>query len=301
MAETPRAEDVPDTKIAVLTGVDDARAHRRGLTGSVALIPTMGALHEGHLQHIRVCRKLADHVMVSIFVNPTQFNDGEDFKKYPRVLEDDIRLCADAGADAVFAPDVDALYPPAQTPIDINIPTLTGGLEGEDRPGHFQGVCRVVVKLLNIIQPDIVSFGRKDYQQLSVIQAVVDDLMMPVRIARVPTVREPDGLAMSSRNTRLAPDLRQRAAGLFKALSAAKHMIEQDGETDPQVIEQAMQTVMRSHQIEVGYAVVRHPHTLGELSCIEPTLTGGVIALVAGQLGQVRLIDNMLLGAQVQQ
>ncbi len=298
MAETPRADDVPDTKITVLTGVDDARAHRRGLTGSVALIPTMGALHEGHLQHIRVCRKLADHVLVSIFVNPTQFNDREDFKKYPRLLKADIRKCADAGADAVFTPEADALYPPTQPPVEVNIPTLTGCLEGIDRPGHFQGVCRVVLKLLNIIQPDIVSFGRKDYQQLCVIQAVVDDLMMPVRIARVPTVREPDGLAMSSRNARLEPALRQRAAGLFKALNAAKQMIEQDGETDPEVVEQAMQAVMRSHHIEVGYAVVRHPQTLGELACIEPTLTGGVIALVAGQLGQVRLIDNMLLGAQ---
>lgn len=301
MTSNNRADDVTDTKITVLTGVDDARAHRRALSGSVALIPTMGALHEGHLQHIRLCRKLADHVLVSIFVNPTQFNDPEDFKKYPRVLEDDIRKCADAGADAIFAPQADELYPPTDIPVEVNIPTLTNGLEGADRPGHFQGVCRVVVKLLNIIQPDIVSFGRKDYQQLCVVQAVVDDLMMPVRIARVPTVREPDGLAMSSRNTRLKPEQRKRAAGLYKALNAAKQMIEQDGETDPEIVEQAMQTVMRSHQIEVGYAVVRHPQTLGELSCIEPSLTGGVIALVAGQLGEVRLIDNMLLGAQPDQ
>ena len=301
MVEPTRADDVTDTKIAVLTGVDDARAHRRGLTGSVALIPTMGALHEGHLQHIRLCRKLADRVIVSIFVNPTQFNDREDFKKYPRVLEDDIRKCADAGADAVFTPEADEIYPPTQIPVEVIVPALAGILEGADRPGHFQGVCRVVVKLLNIIQPDIVSFGRKDYQQLCVIQAVVDDLMMPVRVARVPTVREPDGLAMSSRNTRLEPNMRQRASGLYKALNAAKQMIEQDGETDPEAVEQAMQTVMRSHQIEIGYAVVRHPQTLGELACIEPALTGGVIALIAGQLGQVRLIDNMLLGAQADQ
>jgi len=259
----------------------------------------MGALHEGHLQHIRLCRKIADHVLVSIFVNPTQFNDAEDFNKYPRVFEGDLRQCVEAGADAVFAPEAEALYPPTQIPIEVDVPMLTDQLEGADRPGHFQGVCRVVAKLLNIIQPDIVSFGHKDYQQLCVVDAMIEDLMLPIRIARVPTVRESDGLAMSSRNVRLDPDSRRRAVGLYKALNAARKMVEQDGETDPEVVEQAMQTVMRSHQFEIGYAVVRHPQTLGELSCIEPKLTGGVIALVAGSLGDVRLIDNMLLGGQL--
>lgn len=299
MTDNPRAEDVPDTKIDVLTGLDAMRAYRRDLDGSVALVPTMGALHDGHLQHIRVCREHADHVLVSVFVNPTQFNEQADFQKYPRTLEVDIRHCAQAGAAAVFAPEVGAIYPGSLPPVEIDVPTLTGDLEGRERPGHFQGVCRVVTKLLNIVQPDVVSFGRKDYQQLCVVQTLVDDLMLPVRIVRIPTVREPDGLAMSSRNVRLTPELRPHATGLFKALNAAKQMVEQDGETDPQAVEQAMASVLRAHQIEVGYAVVRHPQTLGELSCIEPTLTDGVIALVAGRLGDVRLIDNLLLGAHM--
>ena len=289
---------VNPSTISVLHTVPDIRAHRRAVPGKVALVPTMGALHEGHLQHIRNCKKIADHVIVSIFVNPTQFNDSDDFKKYPRTLEADVAKCASAGADAVFAPDADEMYPPTMlNAAQIDVPKVTSILEGADRPGHFQGVCRVVVKLLNIVQPDVVSFGRKDYQQLCVVQSVADDLMMPVQIVHVPTIREPDGLAMSSRNVRLDEASRIRAAGLFKALSAAKNLIEQDGETDPEAVEQAMISVMRSHQFEVGYAVVRHPVSLGELSCIEPKLTGGVIALLAGSLGGVRLIDNMLIGA----
>lgn len=290
------AQAVSDTAPAVLTSVADARGYRGELKGKVALVPTMGALHEGHLQHIRACREHADHVVVSVFVNPTQFNEKQDYQKYPRTLEVDIRHCARAGADAVFAPGADELYPPAQTPVEISVPSMAGALEGRDRPGHFQGVCRVVVKLLNILRPDTVSFGRKDYQQLRIVSSVVSDLMIPVRILEVATVRESDGLAMSSRNLRLTPEQRQRAPGLFKALSAAKQMVEQDGETDPHAVEQAMRAVLRAHQVEVGYTAVRHPQTLGELECIEPALTGGVIALVAGHVGEVRLIDNMLLG-----
>ncbi len=300
MTEGRDAEADPDAHLTLLTDVDQARAYRRSLTGKVALVPTMGALHEGHLQHIRACKQQADHVLVSIFVNPTQFNDPSDFKHYPRALEVDMQQCAESGADAVFAPEAEALYPPERLPVQLDVPALTHTLEGRDRPGHFQGVCRVVVKLLNILQPDIVSFGRKDYQQLCVVQAAIDDLMLPIKVLQVPTVREPDGLAMSSRNVRLDEQQRQRAVGLFKALSAAKQLVEQDGESDPQAVEQAMSAVLRSHQIEVDYTAVRHPQTLGELECIEPSLTGGVIALIAGRLGDVRLIDNMLLGAQPQ-
>ncbi len=293
----PPAHAEPDSQAVVISGLDELRDYRAGLAGTVALIPTMGALHEGHLQHIRACRALVDHVMVSIFVNPTQFTQSEDYQQYPRVLEMDIQKCSAAGAGCVFTPEAEALYPPGRSVVEIDVPGIAEGLEGLDRPGHFQGVCRVVVKLLNIVRPDIVSFGRKDYQQLRVVQAVVSDLMMPVRVVEVPTVREADGLAMSSRNRRLNEGERRRGLGLFKALCAAKRLVEEDGETDPQAVEQAMRAVMQSHQVEVGYAAIRHPKTLGELSCIEPGLTGGVISLVAGGVGAVRLIDNMLLGA----
>lgn len=297
-AKSPSAATDPgvESGVMVVSEVQALREYRAGLTGTVALIPTMGALHEGHLQHIRRCKALADHVVVSIFVNPTQFNQSDDYQAYPRTLDVDIRACAEAGAACVFTPDAEQMYPPKQVAVEIDVPVISGVLEGADRPGHFQGVCRVVTKLLNIVQPDMVSFGRKDYQQLSIIKAVVADLMMPVRVVEVPTVREPDGLAMSSRNRRLDAEQRKRSLGLFKALCAGKRLVEEDGESDPQAVEQAMRSVMESHQIEVGYAAIRHPKTLGELSCIEPGLTGGVIALVAGQVGAVRLIDNLLLG-----
>ncbi len=297
MSTQPRANSNADSKPVVVSGVAAARAYRAGLDGTVALVPTMGALHDGHLEHIRVCRGLADHVLVSVFVNPAQFNQGEDYKRYPRSLEVDIQKCATAGAAGVFTPDADELYPPGQPDVETDAPGITVGLEGQDRPGHFQGVCRVVVKLLNILQPDMVSFGLKDYQQLRVVQAVVTDMMMPARVIEISTVREADGLAMSSRNMRLDAEQRRRGLGLYKALIAAKRLVEEDGETDPQAVEGVMRAVMQSHQIEVGYTAVRHPQTLGELGCIEPALTGGVVALVAGGVGPVRLIDNMLLGA----
>jgi len=285
------------TQTAVIKHAAKARAHRLGLQGTVALVPTMGALHEGHMDHIRLCQKLADHVLVSIFVNPSQFGPGEDYEQYPRALQADIEKCTRAGAAAVFAPEVQELYPPDGPAVVIEVPSLANGLEGEARPGHFQGVCLVVAKLLNLFTPDFVSFGCKDYQQLRVVEAMVQSLMMPVRVVPVPTVREPDGLALSSRNLRLDADQRPRALGLYKALQQARMLVEQEGETDPGAVEQAMREVMRAHRVEIDYAHVRHPGTLQALTCIEPALTGGVIALIAGRVGPVRLIDNLLLGS----
>ncbi|GAB4192047.1 MAG: pantoate--beta-alanine ligase [Phycisphaeraceae bacterium] len=282
--------------LTVLKTVEAVRAYRRGLPGRVALVPTMGALHEGHLRHIHVCRDHADHVLVSVFVNPTQFNEKQDYELYPRNLSEDLARCAEAGADAVFAPEVEVLYPSGAIAAEVDVPVLTADLEGRDRPGHFQGVCRVVVKLLNVVQPDLVSFGRKDYQQLCVVRAVIEDLMLPIEIIEIPTVREADGLAMSSRNLRLSAEERQHALGLYKSLLAAKQMVEQEGETDPSLVEDAMVSVMRAHQVDVNYSAIRHPATLAKLECIEPKLTGGVVALVAGRVGPVRLIDNMLVG-----
>jgi pantoate--beta-alanine ligase len=280
----------------VMQTIADARRLRAGLAGRVALVPTMGALHAGHLSLVEAARKLADHVVVSIYVNPTQFGPSEDFAKYPRPIEADLAACRAARVAAVFHPTDADMYPPAEPELTLDVPALTADLEGACRPGHFRGVCRVVAKLFGVIQPNAACFGRKDYQQLKVIEAMTAGLALPVRIVGLPTVREPDGLALSSRNAYLNADQRKQALGLSKALHAARTLVEDEGETDPQAVERAMHQVLTSHQVAPDYAVVRHRHTLARLDCVEPTLTGGVIALVAGRVGAVRLLDNMLLG-----
>ncbi|MCE9591612.1 MAG: pantoate--beta-alanine ligase [Planctomycetes bacterium] len=276
--------------------VDDMMGNRRALEGRVAFVPTMGALHAGHVSLMQAAKQLADHVLVSIFVNPTQFGPSEDFTRYPRPIERDLEACRAAGVAGVFNPTVEAMYPADLLPCDVTIPALATILEGAARPGHFAGVCRVVAKLFNIVQPDVACFGQKDYQQCRVIQAMVDDLAFPIRIAELATVRESDGLAMSSRNAYLTAEERRHAVGLYKALSAAKSLVETEGETNPAAVESAMRQVMVSHHVEPAYAVLRHPRTLAELDAINPAVTGGVVALAAGKLGAVRLIDNMVLG-----
>lgn len=251
----------------------------------------MGALHDGHLQLIEAAKRLSDDVWVSIFVNPTQFGPSEDLSKYPRPIEDDLAACERLGVSAVFRPEPDEVYPAGVVESLVDIPSLTGEFEGAQRPGHFAGVCRVVLKLLNLCQPRFACFGQKDYQQLVVIEAMVADLNLPVSIQRVATVREADGLAMSSRNRFLSEEDRKRAVGLIKALRLAKQMIEADGETDPQIVERAMAQVLEAHRITPDYAAVRHPQTLTGLDLICPP----VVALIAGRLGGVRLLDNMII------
>lgn len=276
--------------------IPTVRAFRKASPGRLALVPTMGALHAGHLAHVAQLREVADRVVVSIFVNPMQFGPGEDFARYPRPVEDDMRLCRDAGAHCVFLPSDEVMYPPDIPDVTLDVPNLSGVLEGASRPGHFAGVCRVVAKLLNIVQPDVVSLGQKDYQQLRVVEAMIKDLLLPVQILEVPTLREPDGLAMSSRNRYLSDEQRRHALGLFKALQQARTLIEEDGETDPAAVESAMTEIIAAHQLTLDYAVVRHPTTLTPLDALDPTLTGGVVALVAARIDSVRLIDNLLLG-----
>jgi pantoate--beta-alanine ligase len=280
----------------IAESIADFRAHRRELAGTVGLVPTMGALHAGHLSLVRAAAEQCDHVVASLFVNPTQFGAGEDFTRYPRPEASDLAAFADAGVAGVFKPTVDAMYPPATPACEVLVPALAGELEGRHRPTHFAGVCRVVAKLLNVVQADVACFGRKDYQQWRIIEAMAADLCIPTRIVGCPTVREPDGLAMSSRNQYLDDAQRQRALGLSKALREAKVLIEQAGETDPKAVERAMEQVMIAHRVAVDYAAVRHPTTLGQLDCVEPSLTGGVVALVAGRVDEVRLIDNDWIG-----
>jgi pantoate--beta-alanine ligase len=276
----------------------DLRTRRGALSGTVALVPTMGALHAGHEALVKAAKAMADHVIVSVFVNPTQFGPHEDFAKYPRPLQRDLEACAAGGAAGVFVPSVQEMYPPEDLACAVNIPALADILEGAQRPGHFAGVCRVVAKLLNLAQPDVACFGQKDLQQLRVIQAMARDLAMPVRIIGLPTVRQEDGLALSSRNAYLDAAQRKRAVGLHKALRQAEYLIVEQGESEPAAVERTMREVIQAHQFDaIDYAVVRHPRYLSELDVIEPGVTGGVAALVAARMGATRLLDNLLIAA----
>ncbi len=280
----------------IATTVDDLRAQRRALPGRVAFVPTMGALHAGHVSLIEAGHTLADEVIVSIFVNPTQFAPHEDLAKYPRPLDADLAACQNAGVAGVFVPTVEVMYPPGVAECVVEVPAVADDLEGRLRPGHFRGVCRVCAKLFNMVQPDLACFGMKDYQQLKVIEAMAADLAMPLRIVPCPTKREDDGLAMSSRNVYLSVGERKLALGLSKALREAEAMILEQGETDPAAVEAAMNMVLKAHEVATDYAVLRHPQTLAGMDCIEPKLTDGVVALIAGRVGKTRLIDNRVIG-----
>jgi len=272
--------------------IEQTRTTRRNL-GRLAFVPTMGALHEGHLSLVRRAREKADHVAVSIFVNPTQFGPQEDLDQYPRPIERDLELCRAEGVDLVFNPDAETMYPPDDPAMTLEFPGLTDQLEGAERPGHFSGVCGVVTKLFNIVQPDLACFGRKDYQQLRVIEAMTRAMCLPIEIDAGPTVRESDGLAMSSRNVYLDADQRRRALGLSKALREATTLI-REGAIEPEPIERAMQQVLEAHKLEIDYAVVRDARTLQPVDVIDPPREP-IVCLLAARAGQVRLIDNALL------
>jgi pantoate--beta-alanine ligase len=257
---------------------------------SLALVPTMGALHDGHLSLIRHAASEAEHVAVSLFVNPTQFGPTEDLDQYPRPLEKDLALCEAEGVDLAFCPTPQIIYPDQEIDLVIDVPSLTQTLEGARRPGHFVGVCRVVAKLLSIFQPTIACFGQKDFQQLRVIEAMVEGLNMPVRIDRCPTLREPDGLAMSSRNIYLDANQRIRALGLHQALTEATTLID-SGQTDPIAIESAINSILKRADCDVEYAVVRDAIHLGELN----RLTLPAVCLIAARVDHVRLIDNAIV------
>jgi pantoate--beta-alanine ligase len=256
-----------------------------------AFVPTMGALHEGHLALMRRAAPLARPLVVSIFVNPTQFGPGEDWERYPRTFDSDLQAASGAGADVVFAPDADAIYPPAG---DVPVPALPAvatepRLEDAHRPTHFAGVCQVVARLFDLVRPSVAVFGEKDYQQLLVITDLVrqeGDRWGGLRIVGHPTVREADGLALSSRNRYLAPDRRDRALGLYRALGAAARAAA-DG-ASPAATERTMAAVLAGHELRTDYAVVRDARTLGPLEAFDRPAR----ALIAARLGDVRLIDN---------
>jgi pantoate--beta-alanine ligase len=257
---------------------------------AIGLVPTMGALHEGHLSLIRAARGENDVVVVSLFVNPAQFDEQGDLAAYPRDEAGDARKAADAGADILFAPPVEEVYPPGFA-TTVRVGGVTEPLEGRHRgAGHFEGVATVVCKLLNMAQPDVAYFGQKDAQQAAVIRRLVTDLDIPVRIAIQPTVREPDGLALSSRNVHLHGADRDRALALKRALDAAASAVAA-GERDPDAVARAGRAAMAALGVEPEYLALVRPDDLQPVDRI----AGDVLVAVAARVGPTRLIDNTIL------
>jgi pantoate--beta-alanine ligase len=253
----------------------------------------MGALHDGHVRLIRQCRAETEFVIVSIFVNPTQFGAGEDLNRYPRPLEDDLRQSESAGADLVFVPTVQTVYPHGMNSTFVEVGGLSDIFEGASRPGHFRGVATVVLKLFELVRPDLAVFGQKDYQQQLLVRRMIADLHVPVQLTICPTVREPDGLALSSRNRYLNPEQRQAAVVLNRALERARAAA-QAGEFRGDRIRQILHETLRSESMaELDYAEVANADTLERLGDIDNTHRA--VALVAARFGTTRLIDNTLL------
>ncbi len=275
----------------IATTVKEIRELRPLLKGTLGFVPTMGYLHQGHLSLVRKARAENSSVIVSIFVNPTQFESDEDLKHYPRNTERDIQMLANENVDAVFMPEVVEMYPPGFGSW-VEVGNLSSKLEGASRPGHFRGVTTILTKLFNIIQPDRAYFGQKDIQQAIIVKKMVQDLNMDTKISIQPIVREPSGLAMSSRNARLNPEERQKAGVIYQALKKAEE-VWQAGEKDTARIKGAVESVLRSEPlISIDYVSIADAETLDELERIERP----AFVLVAVKIGKIRLIDNMLLG-----
>lgn len=278
--------------LPIVTTVADLRSALapQRQAGRIGFVPTMGALHHGHAQLVRTSAKLADFTVVSVFVNPTQFGPNEDFAKYPRTLDADRTVCAEAGADLIFAPSADEVYPAVSTTF-VEVPGISDVLEGPSRPGHFRGVSTVVLKLFNMVQPDLAVFGAKDAQQVRVIQAMVRDLNVPVAVVVEPTVREADGLAMSSRNRYLSPNERAVAPGIYRALQAIRTRA-LAGEWDVARLESALGAELAAIPgARLDYARIVDDVTLQPMSRLDRP----ALAVVALFLGTTRLIDNVTI------
>jgi pantoate--beta-alanine ligase len=263
--------------------------HREGDT--IGLVPTMGALHAGHRALIRAARRVCDVVVVSLFVNPTQFGPREDFARYPRRPRADAALCAKEGVDVLFAPSVDEMYP-AGFQTTVSVPALARRWEGARRPGHFEGVATVVTKLLSLVRPRVAVFGQKDFQQAAVIKRLVADLNLGARVVVCPTVRDADGLALSSRNVYLTPTERRAAPVLFRALQAGRAALRAGIRSGP-AIQRRMRRVLSAEPLaRLDYLAVCDPDTLEPLARVR----GRAVLLGAIRVGRVRLIDNLLVG-----
>jgi pantoate--beta-alanine ligase len=271
--------------------LSELRTIRASMDGTLGLVPTMGALHAGHASLVKQARAECHHVGVSIFINPSQFGPGEDFGKYPRTIQSDLDLLEEMGVDIVWMPTAELMYPPGyQTWITVE--EVSAPLEGKCRPGHFRGVATIVAKLLNAFMPDKAYFGQKDAQQAAVLKRMVQDLNFPVELVVCPTLREPDGLALSSRNVYLNAAERQAATVLYRALSAAKKKYD-SGERDADVLREALRSVVKSEPLACEqYVSAADPETLCELEKVDRS----VLLSLAVCVGKTRLIDNFLLG-----
>jgi pantoate--beta-alanine ligase len=269
---------------AVAETIADLRRLRDALPGPVALVPTMGALHEGHRTLVRVARQRAASVVVSVFVNPTQFGPGEDFDRYPRTWDADLAALGEEGADLVFHPDVEDVYPPGSVGVTVDPGPLGGVLEGAIRPGHFAGVLTVVAKLFGLVRPDLAVFGEKDYQQLTLIRAMARELALGVEVVGVPTVREDDGLALSSRNRYLDPQQRARAVALSSALRAGADA----GPRGADAVLAAARAVLAAEP-----TLVQDYLELTDVDLGPAPSAGPARLLVAARAGTTRLLDNI--------
>jgi len=258
----------------------------------IALVPTMGALHIAHISLIEAAVKKCDFVVVSIFVNPTQFSPNEDLEKYPRPIDADLDICRKAGVDVVFMPTVKEMYA-AENLTWVNVEKLTELLCGQFRPVHFRGVTTVCAKLFNIVTPDFAFFGQKDAQQAIVVKRMVADLNMPLEIVVCPTIREPDGLAVSSRNRYLTEQQRKDATCIYKSLQKCQQMINAGIKDTQKIVTQMCEILSRPSSVEVEYISIVDPETLQSVDRI----AGKILAAVAVRIGQARLIDNILLDA----
>jgi pantoate--beta-alanine ligase len=284
--------EIVESVAACRAVLDRARAGGR----VVGLVPTMGALHQGHTSLVDRARAECDVVAVSIFVNPLQFGDPEDIARYPRTLERDLAVCAESGTDAVFVPSVGEMYPswPAAPSTTVSVRGVSDAWEGASRPGHFDGVATVVAKLFTMAGPCRAYFGLKDFQQLSVVRRMARELSLPVEVIGCPIVREPDGLALASRNVRLSADERQAATVLSRALAAGRGVLEDDGGgRSGAAVSRAMRAVVAAEPlVQLDYAVVVDADTLEEVADLTGRGQESLRLLIAAQVGPVRLIDN---------
>lgn len=290
--EASESRCLPVKKLELVTDLQSHLAAVRRAGRSIGFVPTMGALHEGHRSLIRAARGGCDHVVVSIFVNPTQFGPNEDFSRYPRPLEADLAACESEGVDTVFMPPVSEMYP-AGAVTTVRVAKLTEGLCGAYRPGHFEGVTTVVAKLFNVVWPDVAYFGQKDYQQATVIRQMVRDLLIPIRIEVCPTVREAEGLALSSRNAYLKPQERRQAPVLFATLTWARERVLAGERNGAELVRQMWERIEAAGPCNIEYIEIVDADDLSP----RPVITGRCVIALAVRIGQTRLIDNVVVDA----